>query len=139
MVALQESGYPVPAIRLGPKLIGSTITTSADLAGAAGRRRAIAGCPACRGPHSKNPIVALVERGAEAHMFHLENATVENVREVLVRNASRESELHTDESRLCVETSREFASHHTVRHSAKEHVRYEGERIVHFNTVENVF
>ena len=92
-----------------------------------------------KGPHSKNPIVALVERGGEARMFHIENATVENVREVLVRNASRESELHTDESKLYVETGKEFAEHHTVKHSVKEYVRYEGERIVHSNTVENVF
>jgi ISXO2-like transposase domain len=60
------------------------------------------------------------------------------MREVLVRNASRESELHTDESRLCVEPGRAFAGHHTVKHSIKEYVRYEGERIVHSNTVENL-
>ena len=92
-----------------------------------------------KGPQSKNPIVALVERGGETRMFHVENATVENVREVLVRNVPRKSELHTDESALYIRTGEEFAGHHTVRHSAEEYVRYEGERIVHCNTVENVF
>lgn len=92
-----------------------------------------------KGPHSKNPIVALVERGGETRMFHVENATAENVREVLVRNVRRTSELHTDESRLYVETGKEFAGHHTVRHSAEEYVRYETDRIVHSNTAENVF
>jgi transposase-like protein len=92
-----------------------------------------------KGPHSKNPVVALVERGGEVRMFHVENATVAEVRDVLVRNVRRDSELHTDESKLYVETGKEFASHHTVKHSAKEYVRYEGERIVHSNTVENVF
>jgi hypothetical protein len=72
-------------------------------------------------------------------MFHVENATVENVRDVLVRNVKRDSELHTDESRLYTETGKEFAGHHTTKHSAKEYVRYEGERTVHSNTVENVF
>jgi transposase-like protein len=92
-----------------------------------------------KGPQSKNPVVALVERGGETRMFHVENATVEHVRDVLVRNVRRESELHTDESKLYVETGKEFAGHHTVKHSAEEYVRYEGERTVHSNTVENVF
>ncbi|MBN9022433.1 MAG: IS1595 family transposase [Rhizobiales bacterium] len=92
-----------------------------------------------KGPQSKNPVVALVERGGETRMFHVENATKENVRDVLVRNVRRDSELHTDESKLYTETGKEFAGHHTVKHSAEEYVRYEGERTVHSNTVENVF
>ena len=92
-----------------------------------------------KGPQSKNPVVALVERGGETRMFHVENATKANVRDVLVRNVRRESELHTDESKLYTETGKEFAGHHTVKHSAEEYVRREGERVVHSNTVENVF
>ena len=92
-----------------------------------------------KGPQSKNPVVALVERGGETRMFHVENATADHVRDVLVRNVRRDSELHTDESRLYTETGKEFAGHHTVKHSAKEYVRYEGARTVHSNTVENVF
>ena len=69
----------------------------------------------------------------------MEEATKATVREVLVRNVNRASELHTDESNLYVETGKEFAGHHTVKHSVKEYVRYEGERLVHSNTVENVF
>ena len=53
----------------------------------------------------------------------------------LVRNVSRKSALHTDESRLYVEVGKEFSSHDTVRHTAGEYVR----GIVHTNTVENVF
>ncbi|MEP0323504.1 IS1595 family transposase [Bauldia litoralis] len=92
-----------------------------------------------KGPQSKNPVVALVERGGEVRMFHVENATKENVRDILVRNVRRDSELHTDESRLYTETGKEYAGHHTVKHSGGEYVRYERERIVHSNTVENVF
>ena len=92
-----------------------------------------------KGPQSKNPVVALVERGGEVRMFHVENATASEVRDVLVRNVDRKSALHTDESRLYTETGTEFADHRTVRHSAKEYVRYEDDATVHSNTVENVF
>jgi transposase-like protein len=92
-----------------------------------------------KGPQSKNPVVALVERGGEVRMFHVENATAAEVRDVLVRNVDRASALHTDESRLYTETGKEFADHRSVRHSAKEYVRYEEDATVHSNTVENVF
>jgi len=103
-----------------------------------------------KGPHSKNPVVALVERGGETRMFHVENATAEQVREILVTNADRASVLHTDESKLYTETGKEYAGHRTVRHSAKEYVRVELSHVnedesefhftkVHSNTVENVF
>lgn len=72
-------------------------------------------------------------------MFHLNNATLPSVREVLVRNADRKSVLYTDESRLYPITGQEFAKHDTVKHSAKEYVRYEGDSLVHTNTIENVF
>ncbi len=72
-------------------------------------------------------------------MFHVENATAENVRDVLVRNVKRDTVLHTDESRLYTETGKEYAGHKTVKHSAKEYVRYEDGEAVHSNTVENVF
>ncbi len=91
------------------------------------------------GPANKRAVVALVERGAEVRMFHVENVTAANVRDIMVRNIDRASELHTDESRLYTETGKEFDGHHTVKHSVHEYVRYEGERTVHSNTVENVF
>lgn len=87
------------------------------------------------GPASKRTVVALVERGGMVRMFHIEHATAANVRDVLVRNISRESTLHTDESRLYTITGKEFDGHETVKHSAGEYVR----GIVHTNTVENVF
>jgi transposase-like protein len=84
---------------------------------------------------SKRAVVALVERGGEVRMFHVERATAANVRDVLVRNVPRETTLHTDESRLYTLTGQEFAAHETVVHSAGEYVR----GVVHTNTVENVF
>ena len=88
-----------------------------------------------RGPAGKRAVVALVERGGQVRSFHLNHATAETVREVLVRNVSRKSKLHTDESRLYTETGKEFDGHDTVRHSTGEYVR----GIIHTNTVENVF
>ncbi|TRC98271.1 IS1595 family transposase [Mesorhizobium sp. WSM4306] len=88
---------------------------------------------------SKRSIVALVERGGSVRSFHVERATKEAVRDVLVRNADRKSTLMTDESNFYPITGQEFADHATVKHTGGEYVRYEADRIVHTNTIENVF
>lgn len=84
---------------------------------------------------SKRSILALIERGGHVRTFHVQEATAASIRDIMVRNIPRETTLYTDESRLYVETGKEFASHQTVKHSAGEYVR----GIVHTNTVENVF
>lgn len=91
------------------------------------------------GGAQKRIVVGLVERGGKARMFHLNDATKETVRDVLVRNVDRSSTLYTDESRLYTETGREYDTHRTVKHSAKEYARREGDVVVHSNTIENVF
>ena len=91
------------------------------------------------GGAQKRIVVGLVERGGKARMFHLNDATKETVREVLVRNVTRDTVLYTDESRLYTETGTEYATHRTVKHSAKEYARREGDVVVHSNTIENVF
>lgn len=91
------------------------------------------------GGAQKRIVVGLVERGGKARMFHLNDATKATVRDVLVRNADRGSILYTDESRLYTETGVEYAGHRTVKHSAKEYARREGNVVVHSNTIENVF
>jgi transposase-like protein len=88
-----------------------------------------------RGPSGKLAVVALVERGGQVRMFHMGKANAANVRDVLVRNVSRDSALFTDESRIYIKVGAEFSQHLTVRHAAGEYVR----GIVHSNTVENVF
>lgn len=87
------------------------------------------------GPSGKRAVVALVERGGRVRSFHVDRANAESVREIVVTNISRESRLHTDESRLYTKTGEEFARHETVRHSAKEYARGD----VHTNTIEGVF
>jgi transposase-like protein len=88
---------------------------------------------------SKRAVIALVERGGEVRMFYAQKATATEVRDIMVRNIDRKSDLHTDESRLYTVTGEEFGSHRTVTHSAGEYVRYDGDYAIHTNTVENVF
>jgi hypothetical protein len=87
----------------------------------------------------KRSVVALVERGGKARMFHVQHATKAAVRDILVRNVPRETILYTDESNLYREVGGEYAAHDTVKHSAGEYVRYEDGRTIHTNTIENVF
>src|SRR5688572_12250944 len=57
---------------------------------------------------SKRPIVALVERGGHTRMFYVENANAAEIRDIMVRNISRKSHLHTDESKLYTVTGAEL-------------------------------
>ena len=84
----------------------------------------------------KRTVIALVERGGEARAYHIKGrVTAENVRDVVVHNANRQSRLHTDESRLYVGFGQEFATHETVNHGAKEYARGD----VTTNSVEGFF
>lgn len=85
---------------------------------------------------SKRSVLGLVERGGKVRTFHVDRADAKTVRDIVVRNVSRESRLHTDESRLYTELGKEFAGgHDTVVHSGNEYVRGD----VHTNTIEGVF
>jgi transposase-like protein len=87
------------------------------------------------GPADKRAIISLVERGGSVRSFHVENADKATVNMIVDANLSREARIHTDESRLYGDLADTFASHETVRHSAKEYVRGD----VHTNTIEGVF
>jgi transposase-like protein len=87
----------------------------------------------------KRTVVGLVERGGKVRTFHVQHATKESVRDILVRNADRGSILYTDESRLYTETGTEYGRHRTVKHSVGEYARREEGVVVHTNTIENVF
>jgi transposase-like protein len=88
-----------------------------------------------RGPANKRAVVALVERGGQVRSFHVERATGKAVREILVRNAHRNTHLTTDESRLYNEVGKEFAQHSAVHHARGEYVRDDA----HTNTIEGFF
>ena len=88
-----------------------------------------------QGGAQKHIIVGLVERGGNVRSFHVQQATSETVRDILVKNVSRKSDLYTDESPIYRTLGTEFAAHNTVIHSKKEYVR----GTVHTNTVESVW
>lgn len=91
------------------------------------------------GGAQKRPIFALVERGGAARAYHMPQVNAKNVRDVLVRKASRASRLHTDESNLYPRVGEEFFDHETVNHSAKEYARGHGDEQVTTNSVEGFF
>lgn len=84
---------------------------------------------------NNRPIVALVERGGKVRSFHVAVADKVNVQAIVTANIAKESRLHTDESRLYTGADQHFASHETVKHSAKEYVRDD----VHTNSAEGFF
>ena len=87
------------------------------------------------GPAGKRAIVALVERGGNVRTFHVPTADKVTVTRIVTENIARESRLHTDESKLYFGAEKHFASHESVKHSAKEYVRDD----VHTNSAEGYF
>ena len=84
---------------------------------------------------SARPIIALVERGGNVRTFHVAHADKVTVAKIVTDNISKESRLHTDESRLYLGADMHFASHETVKHSIGEYVRGD----VHTNSAEGYF
>jgi transposase-like protein len=87
------------------------------------------------GPSGKRAIVSLVERGGSVRSFHPAVADAHNVAAIVRENVHRETRLMTDESRLYPTVGKEFATHETVNHSAKEYARGD----VTTNSVETFF
>lgn len=92
-----------------------------------------------RGLKHKAGVLALVEPKARVRAFHVKKATAESIRDILVTNASRKSELHTDESKLYGRVGKEFAAHKTVEHGMNQHGYYVGKDGQTTNAVENFF
>ena len=92
----------------------------------------------------KNVVLTLVERGGDAHSFHVDSTRWQDVAPIVNKNLSREAKLVTDEASHYRDMGRQFASHDTVNHSVDEYVRYERDaegnpHIVHTNTVEGYY
>lgn len=92
-----------------------------------------------KGHSHKSSVVALVEPQGRVRAFHVDKANAETVREILVTNAHRSSELHTDESRLYIKVGAEFAGHKTVEHGWNQKGYYVGADGQTTNNVENFF
>ena len=88
-----------------------------------------------RGPANKRSVVALVERGGSARVFHVANADKVTVAKIVMENVAPETRLHTDESRLYTGAGKTFEAHETVHHGSKEYARGD----VTTNSVEGFF
>ena len=87
------------------------------------------------GGQAKYKVVALVERGGRSYAKPVDHLTANAVRDIVVRNVDRKSDLRTDESNLYTKLGGEFASHETVNHGD-----YEWKRgTAHTNTIEGYF
>lgn len=88
-----------------------------------------------RGGDHKEKIVALVERDGNVRSFHVKAVNGETLRKILTEQIAADANLMTDELRLYKPIGKEFASHQTVKHSAKEYARGNA----HTNTIEGFF
>jgi transposase-like protein len=92
-----------------------------------------------KGHSKKAGVVALVEPKGRARVFHVKTANINTVRELLVANVNRKSELHTDESGIYTKVGKEFASHKTVEHGSSGYGFYVGKDGQTTNAAENFF
>lgn len=92
-----------------------------------------------KGHSNKRSVVALVEPKGRVRAFHVDKANAETIREILVTNADRKSELHTDESNLYIKVGPEFAEHKAVKHGWGGSGEYVGKDGQTTNNVENFF
>lgn len=91
-----------------------------------------------RGPVAHRAVISLVERGGSARSFHAAAYPHSGmVRDILVKNVKRDSELNTDESKLYTAVGEEYAGHYTVTHSAYQYVH--PQTGAHSNTIEGYF
>ncbi|MDP3406025.1 MAG: IS1595 family transposase [Brevundimonas sp.] len=95
------------------------------------------GTPFLKGIKKRNsrPVVALVERGGRAKVFHVAVADKATVSAIVMANVHPATRLHTDESNLYKGADAVFASHETVKHSAGEYARGD----VNTNSAEGFF
>jgi transposase-like protein len=91
--------------------------------------------PRWGGTGHKNIVLTLVERGGSARSFHIDSTSIADIAPILRANISRESRLMTDDARHYNEIGREYASHESVNHTAKEYVRGD----ITTNTVEGYY
>ncbi len=92
-----------------------------------------------RGPANKRAIIALVERGGSARVFHVAEADATTVQKIVRENVHPLSRVHTDASSLYHFAGKAFAEHQSVRHSMGEYVKWDENGAIHNNGCENYF
>ena len=88
-----------------------------------------------RGVANKRAVVALVERGGKARVFHVDKADKEMLAKLITEHVDPASRLHTDESAIYRGAKEHTATHETVKHSKKEYARGD----VNTNSAEGFF
>lgn len=91
--------------------------------------------PGARSFHHQMKVVSLVDRSGEKRSFHVPNVSPNTLRPILNAQIAKKARLMTDESGIYKKIGKEFGSHETVNHSAKEYSRGD----VTTNTVESSF
>jgi len=93
-----------------------------------------------KGHSHKAAVLALVEPKGRARAFHLNRAGGKDIRDLVVTNIHRTSELHTDEAAVYKSIGGEFAAHKTVMHGSHgSEGWYVGEDGQNTNAAENFF
>ena len=87
------------------------------------------------GGDHKEKIISLVERNGQVRSFHVPKVNGATLKAVLHGHIAKDTHLMTDECRMYRKIGREFLSHQTVNHSAKEYAR----GAVTTNTIEGYF
>jgi len=83
----------------------------------------------------KMKILSMVEREGDKRSFHVPNVKAETVVPILKENIDKNSRVMTDEAKIYKKLHRDFRSHESVNHSAKEYARGD----VTTNTIESSF
>lgn len=81
---------------------------------------------------NKTAVAAVVQRGGDVRAVALPMVDSWRVEKLLADNVSPSADLMTDEARHYIRPGKSYASHGTIRHSAKEYVRAN----IHTNSVE---
>ena len=87
---------------------------------------------------NKVPVVSLLERGGRVRSQVMRHVTGQNLKQVIKDNVAICSDVNTDDNYGYRGLEPKF-NHHVVKHSAKEYVRREKNRLVTTNGVEGFF
>lgn len=88
-----------------------------------------------RGSVTKEPVVALVERGGRVRSQHVRDVNSKTLRPILTEQIHADTHLMTDTARMYPAIGGKFAQHSMVNHTLNEYVRGDAST----NTVESYF
>jgi transposase-like protein len=93
------------------------------------------------GQQHRNTVLTLVTRGGSARSFHVGGTTIGDLMPIIRANVKAEAQVMTDAASWYRHMNQDgaFASHDRIDHTRDEYVRYEGDRVITTNTVENYY